>query len=78
MELKIDLIKLTIIKTYIDLINLQIKDVISEDGLQIINNQKYINKNVIYAIDIEFKTFINRIENFWMQARFDLNFENPV
>jgi len=56
MELKIDLIKLTIIKTYIDLINFQIKDVISEDGLQIINNQKYINKNVIYAIDIEFKT----------------------
>ncbi|XP_060843939.1 uncharacterized protein LOC132923944 [Rhopalosiphum padi] len=78
MELKIDLIKLNIIKTYIDLINLQIKDVISEDGLQIINNKKYINKNVVYAIDIEFKTFINRIENFWMQAHFDLNFENPV
>jgi len=72
------LIKLTIIKTYIDLINLQIKDVISEDGLQIINKQKYINKNVVYAIDIEFKTFINRIENFWMEAQFDLNFENPV
>lgn len=61
-----------------DLFNLQTDGIISPDGLQIINNIKYINRNVICTIDIEFKKFINQIERFWMQSYFDLQFKNTV
>lgn len=50
LDLKIDLIKLNIIIRYIDLFNVQTNGIISPDGLQIINNIKFINRNVICTI----------------------------
>ncbi|CAH1707882.1 unnamed protein product [Aphis gossypii] len=78
MDLKMELIKLNIIITYIDLLNLQTNFIINSDGLQIINNINIINKNVINSIDKEFKNFIYKIERFWMNPYFDLNFKNIV
>ncbi|XP_060845837.1 uncharacterized protein LOC132925457 [Rhopalosiphum padi] len=79
-DLKIYLIKLNIIIRYIDLFNVETDGIISEvpDGCQIINNIKYINRNVISTIDFEFKKFINQIGRFRMHPYFDLNLKNTV
>jgi len=78
MNLKMELIKLNIIITYIDLLNLQTNGIINSDGLQINNNINIINKNVINSINKEFKNLIYKIEKFWMNPYFDLNFKNTV
>lgn len=78
MDLKMELIKLNIIITYIDLLNSQTNGIINSDGLQIINNINIINKNVINSIDKEFKNFIYKVERFWINPYFDLDFKNPV